>query len=161
MPRAFLFSDLATVGATLQALSRYPMRPVASSESIDMVMRSASPCRAGGCRELVRDGSGYCAKHAKRPEPVKRESSTKRGYGYAWQKARAGYLRNHPLCRSCEAKGLLVAAEHVDHIKPHHGDKTLFWDSSNWQPLCAPCHSEKTASEDGGFGNATARKEFA
>ena len=29
----------------------------------------------------------------------------------------------------------------------------LFWDSSNWQGLCAKCHGIKTASEDGGFGN--------
>lgn len=28
----------------------------------------------------------------------------------------------------------------------------LFWDPSNWQPLCAGCHSTKTAKEDGGFG---------
>jgi 5-methylcytosine-specific restriction protein A len=30
----------------------------------------------------------------------------------------------------------------------------LFWDSSNWQPLCHECHSSKTAREDGGFGLA-------
>jgi 5-methylcytosine-specific restriction protein A len=30
----------------------------------------------------------------------------------------------------------------------------LFWDRSNWQGLCHPCHSAKTATEDGGFGNA-------
>ncbi|KAE8545359.1 hypothetical protein F6453_2331 [Marinobacter nauticus] len=31
----------------------------------------------------------------------------------------------------------------------------LFWDDSNWQALCHSCHSEKTASEDSGFGNGT------
>lgn len=118
-----------------------------------MVLRSASPCRASGCGALVRDGSGYCPKHAKRTETIKRESSTQRGYGYAWQKARAGYLRNHPLCRRHQEKGQLVAATLVDHIVPHKGDKALFWDKTNWQPLCDSCHSEKTASEDGGFGN--------
>jgi 5-methylcytosine-specific restriction protein A len=45
-----------------------------------------------------------------------------------------------------------VAANEVDHIKPHKGDMALFWDSSNWQSLCKPCHSAKTATEDGGFG---------
>ncbi|HWL55465.1 MAG TPA: HNH endonuclease [Paracoccus sp. (in: a-proteobacteria)] len=29
----------------------------------------------------------------------------------------------------------------VDHIKPHRGDKALFWNWNNWQALCAPCHS--------------------
>jgi len=41
----------------------------------------------------------------------------------------------------------------VDHIVPHRGDRALFWDTSNWQPLCKPHHDAKTAREDGGFGN--------
>lgn len=28
-----------------------------------------------------------------------------------------------------------------------------------WQPLCAPCHSRKTATEDGGFGNRWTGRE--
>ena len=28
----------------------------------------------------------------------------------------------------------------VDHIKPHKGDETLFWDETNWQALCKPHH---------------------
>ena len=35
----------------------------------------------------------------------------------------------------------MTAASVVDHIKPHKGDKALFWDQANWQPLCASCHS--------------------
>jgi len=29
----------------------------------------------------------------------------------------------------------------VDHRIPHRGDKRLFWDRNNWEPLCASCHS--------------------
>nr|WP_246414712.1 HNH endonuclease signature motif containing protein [Yoonia ponticola] len=29
----------------------------------------------------------------------------------------------------------------VDHIKPHRGDKVLFWDKNNWQSLCTSCHN--------------------
>jgi 5-methylcytosine-specific restriction protein A len=47
----------------------------------------------------------------------------------------------------CEAKGRVTAANVVDHIVDHRGDTKLFWDTSNWQPLCKPCHSEKTAAE--------------
>jgi 5-methylcytosine-specific restriction protein A len=82
-----------------------------------------------------------------------RESSTSRGYGYKWQQARAGWLAKHPLCVQCHARGLVVEATDVDHIVPHKGDMTVFWDRSNWQSLCASCHSAKTAREDGGFGN--------
>jgi len=69
-----------------------------------------------------------------------RESSAKRGYGSRWQKARADYLRKHPLCSQHEGLGQIVGAVVVDHITPHKGDKSLFWDSSNWQPLCKHCH---------------------
>ena len=42
----------------------------------------------------------------------------------------------------------------VDHITPHKGDKALFWQRANWQPLCKQCHDIKTAIEDGGFGRS-------
>lgn len=72
-------------------------------------------------------------------------------YGSAWQRARAAYLRKHPLCKHHEARGLVVAATVVDHIVPHRRDMALFWDSGNWQPLCAPCHdSWKQRQERGG-----------
>lgn len=122
-----------------------------------MPLRPQRPCRAQGCRALHRNASGYCDTHADQVKSyVKekpRESSTARGYGYKWQQARAGFLARHPLCIKCQARGLVVVATDVDHIEPHKGDMALFWDRSNWQALCGPCHSTKTASEDGGFGN--------
>lgn len=71
---------------------------------------------------------------------AKGKSSSARGYGYKWQKARALYLSAHPLCVMCSTDALPVAAVVVDHIKPHGGDLVLFWDKSNWQPLCKHCH---------------------
>lgn len=62
------------------------------------------------------------------------------GYSRQWSKARAGFLREHPLCAMCAARGLVTEAAIVDHIKPHRGDAELFWDPDNWQPLCKPCH---------------------
>jgi 5-methylcytosine-specific restriction protein A len=50
------------------------------------------------------------------------------------------YLGRHPLCRFCEQQGRIAAASVVDHITPHKGDQSLFWDSANWQPLCKLCH---------------------
>ncbi|MFD1675419.1 HNH endonuclease signature motif containing protein [Alicyclobacillus fodiniaquatilis] len=38
----------------------------------------------------------------------------------------------------------------VDHKVPHKGDKKLFWDSKNWQPMCKSHHDAKTAREDMG-----------
>jgi 5-methylcytosine-specific restriction protein A len=87
--------------------------------------------------------------------PEVRENAHERGYNSAWQRARLGFLQQNPLCVTCAATGRVTAASVVDHIKPHKGDMALFWDSTNWQALCKPCHSRKTASKDGGFGNPT------
>ena len=84
---------------------------------------------------------------------AKRQTSHQRGYGYRWQQARAGYLRKHPLCVHCQVKGRVTIATDLDHIEPHKGDMAKFWDFGNVQGLCKPCHSRKTAAEDGGFGN--------
>lgn len=35
-----------------------------------------------------------------------------------------------------------------DHIVPHRGDQKLFWDRSNWKPLCEHHHNVKTMTED-------------
>ena len=67
----------------------------------------------------------------------------------AWRRfARRVLLDERPLCRICEDAGRSVLAEHVDHIVPlSEGGEAL--DASNLQPLCAPCHSRKTAADQG------------
>lgn len=77
------------------------------------------------------------------------KSSAARGYGYKWQKARAKFLRNNPLCVNHEARGIMVMAKVVDHVIDHKGDEVLFWDESNWQSLCISCHNEKTGKTRG------------
>jgi 5-methylcytosine-specific restriction protein A len=78
-------------------------------------------------------------------------SSTQRGYGYAWQKAREGYLRLHPLCVMCEAQGVVRIATVVDHIDPHRGNMAIFWDSSRWQSLCKPHHDSDAQKKDNAY----------
>lgn len=77
---------------------------------------------------------------------------TARGYGYKWQQARERFLRAHPLCCYCERNGYTTAATVVDHRTPHEGDRAMFWDESNWQPLCASCHSSTKQREERGGG---------
>jgi 5-methylcytosine-specific restriction enzyme A len=101
---------------------------------------------------------GYCdgckPKSAAAMLDQRRGSSSERGYGARWQKARAAYLRAHPLAVDWFGThdGRVFAAEELDHIVPHRGDMKLFWDASNWQGLTKADHSRKTAMEDGGFG---------
>lgn len=65
-----------------------------------------------------------------------RPSSSARGYGRDWERARASFLREHPRCALCAARATVV-----DHRTPHKGDVGLFWNRSNWQALCAHCHN--------------------
>lgn len=51
-------------------------------------------------------------------------------------------------CVKCYEEGHITMATVVDHIKPHRGDQKLFWDRSNWQPLCEHHHNVKTMTED-------------
>ncbi len=81
-------------------------------------------------------------------------SSTQRGYDSRWQKARKTFLQSNPLCVMCQRRGKLSSAEVVDHIKPPRlkdalgsndsvlitKARALFWDKTNWQPLCKECH---------------------
>lgn len=77
-----------------------------------------------------------------------KQSSTARGYGYKWQKARVLFLKENPLCVYCECNGIITAANIVDHIEPHRGDQVLFWDRNNWQALCSSCHSSVKQREE-------------
>lgn len=45
-------------------------------------------------------------------------------------------MRNSPLCVGCQAIGLIVAADLVDHVEPHKGDTAKFWDTGKWQSSC-------------------------
>ena len=95
-----------------------------------------------------------------------RGSSTARGYGYKWQQASKGFLRKHNYCLRCESEGIVTRATVVDHrVPPRLAEANesgiesrieeafkLFWDRDNWDELCKPCHDNKTATEDGGFG---------
>ena len=60
-------------------------------------------------------------------------------------------LREEPLCRSCRADGRVERARLVDHIVPVRQAPELRLVRSNLQPLCRPCHHEKTL-KDGSYG---------
>ncbi|GBR25539.1 hypothetical protein AA0488_0675 [Kozakia baliensis NRIC 0488] len=75
-----------------------------------------------------------------------RGSAASRGYGRRWQKARAAYLAENPVCQ-CDDAACQRPATEVHHIKAHRGDYDLFWNPSNWQGLTKECHSRLTAKE--------------
>ena len=115
-----------------------------------MPKRLPKPCAYPGCPELTE--GRYCEKHAREDDRA-RGTATQRGYDERWRKARTFYLKRHPLCVGCVDEGRITPATVVDHIIPHKGNKELFWDESNWQALCASCHSRKTMKETKGIKN--------
>ncbi len=63
-----------------------------------------------------------------------------------WRRKRLWFIRRHPLCAKCLARGIREKAIDVDHIVPlaEGGDD----DPDNLQALCKSCHSRKTATEN-------------
>ena len=126
-----------------------------------MPTKPAHPCRFPGCPNLVRGSSGYCEDHQpeERTYDRGRGSAAKRGYGARWRKLRGMVLAAQPLCADpfgihAEA-GEVVPSTDVDHIIPREqGGRDVF---ENLQGLCKSCHSRKTATQDGGFGNKKAK----
>ncbi len=69
-------------------------------------------------------------------------------YDARWQRQRHVFLRRNPLCAYCLQLNKVTPADVVDHVVPHKGDKTLFWDMSNWQSLCKQCHDTAKQIEE-------------
>ena len=56
-----------------------------------------------------------------------------------WRRLRKFQLAQHPLCKFCLERGIVTAANVVDHVVPHKGDWTEFV-TGKLQSLCEPCH---------------------
>ena len=73
----------------------------------------------------------------------------------AWRDLRRARLKAEPVCRSCEALGRSTLARVVDHVRPHKGDRALFFALDNTQSLCAACHDAgKQRAERAGYSAA-------
>jgi 5-methylcytosine-specific restriction enzyme A len=57
---------------------------------------------------------------------------------------RTRFLQDHPLC-ACGAR-----AVDIDHVVPHAGNMSLFWDWDNLAAMCKRCHGQKSARERSG-----------
>ena len=99
-----------------------------------MPLKAARVC---GCGKIVPSNTiCLCQQRRKAELDKRRPSASQRGYTNAWTKARASFLGSHPICAMCDQPATVV-----DHIQPHRGNQSLFWNKSNWQPLCAHHHN--------------------
>lgn len=69
-----------------------------------------------------------------------------------WKALRLYHLGTEPICRLCKQADKITPAAVVDHITPHKGNVDLFFDDTNLQSLCKPCHDgTKQAAEHNGY----------
>lgn len=110
-------------------------------------------CKQAGCNRLAEYPNKYCEHHKslETPEPGVflggDFNSYRTSYEHLyrttkWIKASRDFLKANSVCCRCGSQATVV-----DHIIPHRGDESLFWDESNWQPLCSKCHRIKTLEE--------------
>ena len=81
-----------------------------------MPIAAPRPCTYLGCGKLLRDGSCRCEGHQaveRKHFDAERGTAHERGYTAAWQRARDGWLRLHPLCVKHEERGEVEAAKVV------------------------------------------------
>lgn len=107
------------------------------------------PPRLGSMKPATRK-EAEAERHRQRDD----QQAHRRWYKTArWQRLRMDVL--HDAQFTCQMAGCgqiygdtskLVA----DHKTPHHGDEALFWDKSNLQCLCKPCHDRLKQREERG-----------
>jgi len=117
-----------------------------------MPKKAGSACEWPGCPNVHYNGK-YCDEHMKeRKKDYARSYKLREDRSHlldfyassAWRGLRQHHITRNPLCVSCEAKGLVVPADHVDHIIEIRDDWDKRLDSTNLQSLCISCHSKKT-----------------
>lgn len=114
-----------------------------------MPTRPKTKCSHGDCYNPA-TYRGRCPTHASQHEQTHRIANldTKALFNSPrWKQARKIHLQNEPLCRPHKQQGLLHRGTVVDHIIPHRGDETLFWDTNNWQTVCLSYHGAKSQAE--------------
>lgn len=109
-------------------------------------------CARSGCRDETSER--YCTKHqyADRTgrDPVKAMYKTSR-----WQRTRRVVLAREPLCCVCGCHAATIA----DHFPTSarelvaQGLINEFYRPERSRGICASCHSKKTNTYEGGFGN--------
>ena len=90
---------------------------------------------------------------SERKETDMRKLRAKAYQNTTWRKMRDTYLKSHPICEDCLAKGKVTPATDVHHIRsPFKGGEinwSLLLDYDNLMSLCKECHGNRHAAQQG------------
>lgn len=116
------------------------------------------------CGTLVFGGGQCpeCLNETRKQSDRQRPNGYRRGYTTEWAKFSRQFLAENPYCASPACRALpawaRTPATDVDHTDGHSRTCPHRYDTTHLQPLCHPCHSTKTATDDGSYGRtATTR----
>lgn len=112
-------------------------------------------CTKPGCFATTEAGKSRCPRHPVQPRQRERDewdkqyderrgTAASRGYDRRWYRLRNQFIAENPLCKECLEKGIVRAADEVDHIIPIKVAPHLRLVKSNLQSLCKSCHAIKT-----------------
>jgi 5-methylcytosine-specific restriction endonuclease McrA len=67
-----------------------------------------------------------------------------------WERVRqVVFERDRHTCQMADCGVLVFGRLRIaDHVRPHRGDRTLFFDPKNVQTLCKPCHDKVKQAEE-------------
>ena len=138
-----------------------PLLATASEVLSLMPTRPLRPCTVPGCPALSRGGP--CAQHkgtiSDRTAVARKEADAKKGpdrafyWSKPWREVRARVLAEEPSC-FC---GCGLPSNTVDHVKNRREYPALALERANLHGWYDRCHNRKTATLEGGFGNAIRR----
>ena len=100
------------------------------------------PVCDGQCPEFVDRGKCDDCRRAQE-KTRKREPVTQK-----WRRFSRTYLAKNPFCVEC--RDVATQVDHIDGSGRNGPNAFAEW---NLAALCQSCHSRKTATQDGGFGN--------
>lgn len=107
---------------------------------------------------FFRPPSQGAKREQRREADHRRGSARERGYSREWDLAAKAHLLQHPACvyhqmAAWGGKPRIVAAQCVDHLVPHRGDREVFWNRRDWVSACHDCHNgpKQALEREGGF----------
>jgi len=115
-----------------------------------MTRRPAHPCVESGCPTLVMAGTSRCEAHQRQRQRAYDANQRPDRHAFyhspEWRALSKRVRREQPYC----VRGARTTqADHIIRVKER---PDLASDRGNVVGLCRPCHSRKTAKEDGRWG---------